>query len=81
MLTQRRRRWPKIISQLGQCRPTYPVIRVVAFLGINRQCTGMAVRANTSQSPSSVSMLGQRRVRLTGIESAMGSDAGPTLNR
>ena len=26
-------------------------------------------------------MLGQRRRRLTGIETAMGCDAGPTLNR
>ena len=42
----------------------------------------MAVRANTGQSPNFVSMLGQRQLRLTGIESAMGCDAGlgrPTL--
>ena len=39
------------------------------------------VRANTGQSPNSVSMLGQRRIRLTGIEPAMGCDAGPTSNR
>ena len=33
------------------------------------------------QSPNnSVSMLGQRRIRFTGIEPAMGCDAGPTLN-
>ena len=32
----------------------------------------MAVRANTGQSPDSVSTLGQRRIRLTGIEPAMG---------
>ena len=41
----------------------------------------MAVRENTGQSPNSVSMLGQRRIRLTGIEPAIGCDAGPTLNR
>ena len=43
--------------------------------------TQMAVRANTGQSPNSVSMLGQGRIRLTGIEPAMGCGAGPTLNR
>ena len=41
----------------------------------------MAVRANTGQSLNSVSMLGQRQIRLTGIEPAMGCDAGQTLNR
>ena len=41
----------------------------------------MAVRANTEQSPNSVLMLGQRRIRLTGIELAMDCDAGPALNR
>ena len=41
----------------------------------------MAVRANTGQLPNSVSMLGQRRIRLTGIEPGMGCEAGPTLNR
>ena len=41
----------------------------------------MAIRANTGQSRKSASMLGQRRIRLTGIESAMGCDADPTLNR
>ena len=41
----------------------------------------MVVRANKGQSPNSVSMFGQRRIRLTGIETAMGCDAGPTLNR
>ena len=33
------------------------------------------------QSPNSVSMLGQRRIRVTCIEPAMGFDSGPTLNR
>ena len=42
--------------------------------------THMAVGANTGQSPNYVSMLGQRRIWLTGIEPAMGCDAGPTLN-
>ena len=41
----------------------------------------MAVRANTGQSPNSVSMLGQRRIRLTGIEPAMDCYVGPTLKR
>ena len=59
----------------------YCVIRVVTFRGIKRQCTGMAVRTNTGQSPNSVSMVGQRRIRLTGIEIGMGCDADPTLNR
>ena len=40
----------------------------------------MAVRANTGQLLNSVSMLGQRRVRLNSIEPAMCCDAGPTLN-
>ena len=31
--------------------------------------------------PNSVSMLGQRQIRMTSIEPAMGCDAGPTLNR
>ena len=61
--------------------PMYCVIQVVAFRRIKRLCTRMAVRANTGQSPNSVSMLGQRRIRLTSIEPAMGCDAGPALNR
>ena len=61
--------------------PMYRVIRVVAYRGLKCQCTPMTVRANTGQSPNSVSMLGQRRIRLTGIEPAMGCDAGPTSNR
>ena len=61
--------------------PINRVIRVVAFRGIKRQCTRMPVRANTGQSPKSVPMLGQRRIRCTGIETVMGCDAGPTLNR
>ena len=41
----------------------------------------MSVRVSTGQSPNSVLMLGQRLIQLTGIEPAMGCDAGPTLNR
>ena len=59
--------------------PTYRVIRIVAFRG--GKCHRMAVRANTGQSPNSVSMLGQRGIRLTGIKPAMGCDAGPAMNR
>ena len=59
--------------------PMYRVIRIVAFRG--ESVTRMAVRANTGQSPNSVSMLGQRGIRLTGIEPAMGCDAGPAMNR
>ena len=59
--------------------PMYRVIQVVFFGGIKRQ--GMAVRSNTGQSTSSASMLGQRRIRFTGIRPVMGCDAGPTLFR
>ena len=41
----------------------------------------IAVEANTCQLHNFVSMLNQRRILLTGIEPAMGCDAGPTLNR
>ena len=64
----------------------YRVARVVAFSGIKRHpmeismVTRMAVRANTGQSLSFVSMQGQRRKRLT-VEPATGCDAGPALNR
>ena len=51
------------------------------FSGDKASRTRMAVRANRGQSPNSVSMLGQRLIRLTDIEPAMGCDAGPTLNR
>ena len=59
--------------------PMYSVIRVVAFRGIKRHPYGC--QSKHGQSPNSVSMLGQRRIQLTGIEPAMGCDAGPTLNR
>ena len=49
--------------------------------GIKRQCTSMAVVANMGQSLNPVSMLSQRRIRLTAIKTAMGCDAGPTTNR
>ena len=35
----------------------------------------------TADRPSDGLVLGQRRRQLTGIEPAMGCDAGPTLNR
>ena len=56
--------------------PTNRVIRVVAF-----RVTRMAVRANTEQSLNSVSMLGQRQIRLTSIKPVIGCDAGPPLNQ
>ena len=59
--------------------PINRVIRIVAFRVI--KVTRMAVRANTGQSHDSVSMLGWRRIRFTGIETAMGCNAGPALNR
>ena len=59
--------------------PMYRVIRVVAFRGIKRHPYGS--QANAGQSPNSVSMLDQRRIRLTDIKPAMGCDAGPTLSR
>ena len=74
MLAQRRRRGPNTIG------PMYRVIQVVDFRGIKR-ITCMAVGANAGQSPNSVSMLSQRRIRLTGIEPAMGCDGDSTLNR
>ena len=43
--------------------------------------THMSFRANSGQSPNSVSMLGLRQIRLTGIERAMGCDAVPTSSR
>ena len=38
-------------------------------------------QSKQGQSPNSVSMLGQRQIRLNEIETAMGCDTGPTLNR
>ena len=43
--------------------------------------TPMAVRANKGQSLNSVSMLGQRLIRLAGIEPAIGCNAGLTLHQ
>ena len=42
---------------------------------------GECIAANTGQSTNSVSLLGQRRIRLTGIDPVIGCYAGPTLNR
>ena len=54
----------------------YRVIRLVAFRGIKRHpyCS----QCKHGQSPNSVAMLSQRRIRLTGNEPTMGCDAGPT---
>ena len=46
--------------------------------GVQRHTYGS--QSKQGQSLNSVSMLGQRRIRLTGIEPAMGCDAGPALN-
>ena len=59
--------------------PMYRVMWVVAFRGMRRQPYGS--RSKRGTITQFFSMLGQRRIRLTGIESAMGCDAGPTLNR
>ena len=59
--------------------PMYRVIRVVAFQG--GKCHPYGNQSSQGQSLNSVSMLGQRRIRLTGIEQAMGCDAGLTMNR
>ena len=62
-LAQRRRRWPNIISQLGQCI----VLSGCWPFGDKASRSRMAVRANTGQSPNSVSMVGRRQIRLTGV--------------
>ena len=59
--------------------PMYRVIRVVAFQG--GKCHPYGSQSRHGQSLNSVSMVGQRRIRLTGIEPAMGCDAGLTMNR
>ena len=71
----------KVAQHYFTIGPMYRVIPVEAFRVIKRQCIRMAVRASTGQSPNSVSKLGQRRIRLTGIETAMGCHAAPTSNR
>ena len=63
----------------------YHVIWVVAFLAPGRKHrhphSSAAVPRKVYSGPSVGVVLGQRRRRLTGIEPAMGCDAGPTLNR
>ena len=55
-------------------------IRVVAFRGMKaKSVTRKPVRADTEQSPN-VSMLGQRRIGLTGIVPAIGCDIGPKIH-
>ena len=56
----------------------YRVIWVVAFRGMKCHPYG---QSKHRQSPNSVSRLSQRRVQLTGIETAIGCDARSTLNR
>ena len=58
--------------------PMYRVIWVVAFRGIKRHPYGS--QANTGQSHNTVLLLGQRRIRSTGIEPAKGCVAGTTLH-
>ena len=57
----------------------YRVIRVVPFWGDKRSPLWQSEKINTVQSPNSVSMLGQRRIRLTGIEPVMGCDIETVL--
>ena len=58
--------------------PMYRIIRVVAYR--RRKCHPYGSQSKHG-ALNSVSMLGQRQIRLTGIEPAMGCDAGRTLNR
>ena len=111
MLAQRRRRWPNIISALGQCivlsgvsvdglesvtritmqqsENTVQLPMLFQWRASVEDCGSTLkqhwVNATWSRKvysrPSDELVLGQRRRRLTGIEAAMGGDAGPTLNR
>ena len=59
--------------------PMYRVIRVVAFRGI--KCHPYGSQSKQGTITQFCSMLGQRRIRLTGIEPTMSCDADPTLHR
>ena len=62
LLAQRRRWWPNIISQLGQC---------IVLLGSGRsghKASALWQSSNTGQSPNSVSMLVMCLTRLTGTD-------------
>ena len=68
MLAQRRRRWPRITSALGQC---------IVFFGVSG--AGMLTvtsimqhpENNTIQSLNAVSMTGQRRILWVNIDTAL----------
>ena len=63
---------PNAVSMTGHRRRLWVNIEIALFL-----CHVFA-QSNTTEP---VVVLGQRRRRLTGIEPAMGFNAGPTLNR
>ena len=63
---------PNAVSMSGQRRKM--------CVNIETASDGCHVFAQSSRLSDGL-VLGQRRRRLTGIESAMGYDAGPTLNR
>ena len=57
--------------------PMYRVIWVVTFQGI--KCHPYGSQSKHGTTPNSVSMLGQRRIQLTGIEPATLADIEPVL--
>ena len=65
---------PNAVSMTGQRRRLW-----VNFETALVECHVFA-QSSLYNRPSEVSVLGQHRRRLTGIEPAMGCDAGPTLN-
>ena len=68
---------PNAVSMSGQRRRLW--VNIETSLG---GCHVFAdVLAQVYSRPSDGLVLGQRRRQLTGIEPAMGCDAGPTLNR
>ena len=96
MLAQRRRRWHSITSALDQCivlsgvsvagmlkrhqhnaavKNTVQSPNVVSMTGQRRRLRKVYNR------PGERLVLGLRRRRLTGIEPAMGSDAGPKFEQ
>ena len=64
---------PNVISMTGQRR--------TLWVNIETALVECHVFAQSIQQPSDRLVLGQRFRRLTGIEPAMGCNAGPTLNR
>ena len=67
-----------VAQHYSTIRPMYRVIRVAAFRGIKCHPYGSQSEHKTI---TQISMLGQRRIRLTGTEPAMDYDAGPTVNQ